>query len=608
MIKYLLTGCCVLLLLTTAFAGDDAGQETPFSVGAGARALGMGGGFISLSNDASAVFYNPAGLPRISQQELSLMHMDLFEGTIYDYAGWVYPDPKLGGFGLAIMRIGTDDIVRRVNFIDQGTFDYSYTQYLISYGKQLQGGVSIGLNFKIVNQTLDSLSDYGLGFDVGILSTVYKNLQAGMVFRDMVPPEIELGAKSESSPLTLAGGLALNDFYVDDNVSMTASFELEKVENRAAKLHTGIELGLMDTYFMRGGYDRDNVTFGAGLNYRRLKIDYAYKVLDYIEDSHRFSFSLMIGASVAEKQQREENRIAQQGQIQVEDERKRQFEFYRDKAYEYQQKFMLDSALAYYQRALAFDEHNTAIIGTIAGIEKSIRIQQETELELQKSRDEMLKTTNTYLTQAQNFFDKKYYNAALDMLQLIFDINPGHPEAMVMKLKVEDGISAEIAARLEDARLAEKESRYFNALEAYNRILELSPDNQIARDGLTELANKVDIAQQLNQGIGAYNDQQFDVAKSTFEAVLSIDPNNPVAIEYLKKIDVDEEKTTTLEELQRDKAIWQKYLDGLRFMRNKEYEKAIDAWNAVLKVYPNNVNTLNNIEQARLRLRSEQSE
>ena len=43
-------------------------------------------------------------------------------------------------------------------------------------------------------------------------------------------------------------------------------------------------------------------------------------------------------------------------------------------------------------------------------------------------------------------------------------------------------------------------------------------------------------------------------------------------------------------------------------MRNKEYNKAINAWNKVLEKYPNNVNTLNNIEQAKLRLKSEESE
>ena len=52
----------------------------------------------------------------------------------------------------------------------------------------------------------------------------------------------------------------------------------------------------------------------------------------------------------------------------------------------------------------------------------------------------------------------------------------------------------------------------------------------------------------------------------------------------------------------------QERLDGLRYMRNKEYQKAIDAWQKVLEKYPNNSNTLNNIEQARLRLGAQEPE
>ena len=68
-----------------------------------------------------------------------------------------------------------------------------------------------------------------------------------------------------------------------------------------------------------------------------------------------------------------------------------------------------------------------------------------------------------------------------------------------------------------------------------------------------------------------------------------------------------EGKPAILQQLHKDKVIWESYLDGLRFMRNKEYDKAIEAWNKVLEVYPNDVNTLNNIEQARLRQQSEES-
>ncbi|MEW6413000.1 MAG: PorV/PorQ family protein [Candidatus Zixiibacteriota bacterium] len=596
-----------VLLAASSMAGD-AGQESPFSAGAGARALGMGGAFTSLANDASTMYYNPAGLPVLESQEISLMHMDLFEGTVYNFAGWVYPDVKLGGFGIAYMRIGTDDIIRRENFVETGSFDYSHSQFLISYGQRLQGGLSLGLSFKIVNQSLDDLSAYGIGFDLGMLARVNKYVRAGLVVRDMVPAELELDHSSEITPITVAGGLSLNNLAFSDQTSLNAAFELEKIENRTVRVHTGLELLYNETYALRAGYDRDNLSFGAGLKYRRLKIDYAYRVLEFLDDSHRFSLSFLIGPSITKQLRRSEMLEERRGSVLLEGERQKQFEFYREKADSYYSNFRLDSALVYYQRALAFDEDNEEIVGKIAAIENALTVQLEEQQKIRSTRLELQKSIENYYAQAENFFAKKYYQAALDMLNLIFDINPNYLEATDLKREIEDAITRDIALEFDKARTAEQEKNSVAALESYNRILELDPGNEEAIANREKVAASLDIAQQLNRGIELFNAGSYSRARAAFGAVILADRQNPVAIEYLRKIDALQEKQVTLEDLQKDRVVWQHYLDGLRYMRNKEYEKAIESWNKVLEVYPNNVNTLNNIEQARLRLQSEESD
>ena len=608
MIQKLIYICLTIILMSVSVSAQDAGQESPFSIGAGARALGMGGGFTSLSSDASSIYYNPAGLPTLNYQQVSLMHVNLFEGISYNYAGWVYPDTKLGGFGFGYFRIGTDDIIRSSNFAESGTFDYSNSQFVLAYGKKLQGGFSLGLSFKIVNQTLDSLSDYGFGLDLGMTARLHKYVKAGVIFRDIIPPELELAATAETIPVTLSGGLGIDSYPIFKDAVVNTSFELEKIENRDIKVHTGLEMILTDKYAVRAGYDRDNLSFGAGVLINNLSLDYAYKIMDYIDDSHRFTFSFNIGSSVEEKLAREEKLIEERGSVLVEEERSSQFEFYRERAENYHRRYMLDSASAYYQRALAFDENNSEIIGIIAGIQNSIKIRQETEKRNEQLQTEIHLARVTFLAQAQNFYEKKHYDAALDMLQLILDVSPNYSEALLLKRKVENSLENDLTGALTKAQQAEKDGDNLTALTSYNKVLELDEGNKIALEALARIAADMNIAQQLNTGIQLYNSGQEKRAKQTFEAVLTIDRNNPIAVEYLKKLDLTAAKPTTLEDLQQNKEIWKLYLDGLRYMRNKEYQKAVDAWNKVLKVYPNNINTLNNLEQALLRLESEKSE
>jgi len=603
----------ILLVGITTFswgvvAAGDAGRESPFSVGAGARALAMGGGFTSLADDASAVFYNPAGLAVLEFQEVSFMHMELLEGTACNYASWAYPFLSQGGFGIAYMRIGTNDIIRRSGFVELGSFDYATSQLLISYGRNLREELALGLNLKVVNQTLDDYSDYGVGLDFGVMADLYKNLSAGVIIRDMIPASLKLDTASELTPLTVAGGLSIKQIKLTGRATLTASFELEKVENRSIKVHTGVEAVFDRAYALRMGYDRDNFSFGVGLAYRRLKIDYAYKFLDYINDSHRFSLSFLIGPSVSEQKLQKQSENRQRSAALLAEERHRQFIFYKEKADMFYEQTRLDSALTYYHMALAFEKDNEKVVGAIATVENALRIQREQKRRLRESELELHQSLENYYIQAQKFFEKKYYGAALDMLDLIFDIDLEHTDAKELKIAIEDAMTSEIALNLEVAQAAERNGQYLTAMEAYIQILEIDPSNDQALKAKQRLIQHLDLTQQLNRGIRLFKAGMYNESRRQFNAALVIDPAEPVALEYLKRIDQALAQSPTLEDIQKDEAVWQLYLEGLRHMRNKEYEKAIEAWERFLQAYPNNSSTLDNLEQARLRLKSEKTE
>jgi tetratricopeptide (TPR) repeat protein len=595
----------VLLLAAMASAGSgDAGRETSFSLGAGARSLGMGGAFTPLADDASAVYYNPSWLAHLDYQQLSFMRATLFEGTSYGFASWVIPVSEKDGIGIGFMRVGTDDIVRREDFDSTGTFDYVHSQVIFSYGRELFHGISSGVSFKVVNQSLDNYSDYAYGADISLSAAIHKRLSLGLIARDILAPKIQLDSLSETTPWSVAGGVAVKNIAVSDHSHLTASLDLEKPEDRSFKVHTGAEMVFEGTYALRFGYDRDNISFGAGLMFKRLQLDYAYKLLDYIENSHRFSLTLMIGPSASERAY-----VAQpvQPREPVLDERQLMVLQLKDRGDGFFHQFQFDSALVYYSQALEFEPGHPEILNTIAAIEKARQTDLEQQERLRTAEEELRQFIRRYYDQASRFYDRKYYPAALDLLELILEIDSDHENAITLKQEIEAAKTADISLLIEQARTAEQQGKIVEAIEAYNRILDLDAGNDEIQLARQRALASLDLSQQLSLGINLFTQGRYEEARLRFNSVLRVNGEDPVALEYLGKIESAQAEASTLEALQRDRHFWNLYLDGIRHMRNNDYQKAIEAWEQVLQAYPNNVNTLNNLEQARLRLQSEQT-
>ncbi len=153
------------------------------SLGAGARAFGLGLSATSYVDDASAPYWNPAGLNKLkTDNQLMLMHSAYFAGIAnYDFLAFATQVDSIGFFGISLLRFSVDDIADTRYLIDgNGGVNYDNIRYfsasdyalLLSYARKVQlplvGDLDIGGNVKIIRRVVGKFaSSWGFGIDVG---------------------------------------------------------------------------------------------------------------------------------------------------------------------------------------------------------------------------------------------------------------------------------------------------------------------------------------------------------------------------------------------------------------------------------------------------------
>ena len=333
-----LLGAC--FLVCPAHATKYAGEFLKVPVGA--RAIGMGGAFVAIADDATAPFWNPAGLIYLPYREVLPQHSEQFGSLVnHDYLGAVFP---LGGprgrqqaMGIGLIRLAIDDIPVTprpgslrpgVDFLDygpdndettndpgqfNGTWDagerlldidlYSASSsdmaLLLSYARHRGTHWAFGGSFKFVRQSIpdtipgDHVTSFGAGVDVGAVYMPTDAVTIAAVARDLTTTYLSWsnGTRELVAP-TLDTGAAFH-FYPAQRHAITWAVDLGwgfegreldsqlKLGGITTDLRTGIEYWYRSLLAVRSGLNGKDLAFGAGVRYRHVGVDYAAQL-------HRF--------------------------------------------------------------------------------------------------------------------------------------------------------------------------------------------------------------------------------------------------------------------------------------------------------------------------------
>ena len=311
--------CCALASPTHAQTPHYAGD--PLLLGAGARALGMGSAYVALSFDATAVYWNPAGLaPEVyygagsdksllpPKREIHVQHAEQFGGSVnHDIFALRLPIRK-GGIGLGIVRAGVDGIAltgledpdrpigpdNRPVIIDKiGTADYVFR---IAYGRHITDKLRLGAGIKMIRRDLSVGIGSGFGLDISLLYLPTSTFRMGAVIRDLTKTRIAFpdGITDRISPSLLIGLALLRRVPGGDmTVGFSTHLNDEKsTQEKTRSIQLGTEYRLQHRLAFRLGYKDGHFTAGTGLQLRRFGVDLAFMEHDQLDNTYRISAML----------------------------------------------------------------------------------------------------------------------------------------------------------------------------------------------------------------------------------------------------------------------------------------------------------------------------
>jgi hypothetical protein len=303
-------------MLLPGTAGADIFQKVGtfdgqfLKIGVGARAAGMGGAFVGVADDASALFWNAAGIARIEPQksELAFHHANWPAELSFDQIGYVFHVGKIpGAFGIHARALSMDPMVETTAFQpdpDVGTgrtFDAGMLTAGFSYARYFTDKFSAGVTGNFIHEGLAEFSQQTFAFDVGTLYDVGTlGMRIGMAISN-IGAEVQFIDRSARIPAIFRVGTSATLLQSADQ-KLIGSFEFSHPPDNAERVNVGAEYGFRKFAFLRGGYninyDAEGIAGGAGFHFPvsvigRADVDYAYTDMKELGGAHRFSLKFL---------------------------------------------------------------------------------------------------------------------------------------------------------------------------------------------------------------------------------------------------------------------------------------------------------------------------
>lgn len=296
----------VLLCLFSPASSEASGSPGDagalfLRIGMGARAAGMGEAYIAVAEDASSAYWNPAAMAAVLGTNAMLMHNEYIQSVRLEQITLTH-ETDYGTIGFGFSGLYMDELDRYEDIPSSqplGTYPVYDVAVSVGFSRYIFPDVAIGASVKPVYEKIDDQSARGVAFDIGVyhvsripgvkLAAVVSNLGAPIKFVEQdfaLPRVIKVGGSFERAVPAVRGGvlLAVDVLFPNDG---------------DVKEHIGVEYNYSKKLFLRSGfkagYESYGSTFGLGVAYRNLSLDYGFMLMSNdLGDSHRVSLGFRL--------------------------------------------------------------------------------------------------------------------------------------------------------------------------------------------------------------------------------------------------------------------------------------------------------------------------
>ena len=279
---------------------------------ASARAAAMGGSFVSMTNDPSALFYNPATLASLQRAQAAFgftKHLlDINSGN----AVFAQKYEDVGYIGVAANYFNYGSFPRTDELANQlGTFSAMDMSFSLSIARELDDNMFYGVTGKYIYSSIDDARSSAVAADIGILYLIpgkspitfgasVLNLGTQLTTyintKEPLPLDVKIGGAVKPQGLPLV--LNINFHKLNE--------QQETFTDRFRAFSVGGEFTLSKVLRFRFGYQNEKrkelklgssaglagFSFGGGIVLETMRFDYAYNSFDKIGNINRITVGI----------------------------------------------------------------------------------------------------------------------------------------------------------------------------------------------------------------------------------------------------------------------------------------------------------------------------